>query len=624
MATYTSPNVYYKETDLSQRVQGFATSVCAVVGASNKGTVGERVLVSNTKQFLDIFGNPDVSVSYLHYTALAALETATSLYVTRVVGDNALKSAIKVNQSGSSAGSSATELTTTETLDTGDGSTLEYSGVLLKREIIKSSISITTVVGASPVTITDDGDGNLSGTGVTGEIDYDLGTWDLTFTTAPDNDEDIDISYGYGGVTDPETIDYWTGDTDGLLLIYAENEGVWGDALKISITDIDTDESTFTINVYETVEGTDILRESISGCSRLSGLDGFGQNIYVEDRISENSSYIRVQDNTAVAETVLPEEITTAVSLANGNNGAAVSESDVSTAWDLYTNLDDVTVDVLLNGGYVSSSSFVVQSKIKSICDAREDCIGILDAPSTEVDSASDLVDWRKTTQNFNSSRVALYAPWIKVFDTINNINGIEVPPSGFVGQVIARNDDLAEAWYAPAGLNRALLSSGVLPVLGVSDTYTVADKNLLYSNGINYIISKPGSGIVVWGNKTQQTKASALQSVHIRRLLNVMKREITNTLDSYLFEFNDEFTRNEIFYTLDPYLESIEARRGVYGYTIVCDDTNNTPQVIDNNQLNVDIYIQPARAAEFIRYQAIVTRTNANVSELISTGGNF
>lgn len=618
------PGVFQPETDLSQVVREAASDIGVIVGTFPRGPINKRILVTHTGEMNGLFGDPSPAFGYASYCANCALETMNKLYVTRVVAPDALSSALLINTATAGTGSDITStglsdgdqevgIATVSDFASGDGATTVFAGTLGGAELDSIlSLEDITIDGSSvgPLTIdTNVLPWTVSGPGLNGILTtLDPGTkaLSLDFATAPGNGAEIKVFY--------------TGSsTDRLFTVAAENPGVWGNALRVAIENIDATDSTFEIVVSEVVDGTSVELQRFL-VSRKNQLDGFGRQQYLEDVINGNNIYIRVYDNLAQADTVLPQ-LVTAVSLGGGDDGSAVSNGDVIEGWDLYSNLQDVQVDLLINAGFVSGLDFSVQTKIKSLCESRDDCFGILDAPFEELGMSptTDLTDWRLNTQNFNSSYVALYAPWCEVYDSFNDSRNFAIPPSGFVAQVFSRRAKNTEAWYPPAGFNDGIIDSGSLPFTQLTERYTEGQQDVIYSNGVNYILTEPGTGTAVFGDKTQQTKASALDRINVRRLIIVLKRAMNSFLKFKLFELNTEFLRSEITQVLTDFLNGIVARQGLTDFRVVCNETNNTSTVIDNNQLSVDIYIQPTRSINFIKNEFIITRTGVDFDQIIN-----
>jgi len=408
---------------------------------------------------------------------------------------------------------------------------------------------------------------------------------------------------------------------DNLFYIYGVNPGVWNNNIGIRITSIDSEEYTFNIEVYFTDSDGVTSKVETWTVSRQTKIDGYGKQLYLEDRINGYSDYIVVADDTTQSATILPKSQATTLSLGAGSDGSVVTDSEYVLGWDAFSNPDEVDIRVLINAG---QTGITVQQKMKTIAEDRKDCIALLDMPYSQLASVSSMVTWRNDTQNFNSSYTALYTPWVKVYDPYND-KILEIPPSGYVASQIAYNDYAAEVWYAPAGFNRGLLN-----VLGLTNVFTQGERDSLYENGINPLQTFSGEGTVIWGQKTQQAKASALDRVNVRRLLITLEKAISAALRYFVFEPNSEVTRFRIVSMIESYMDQLYAKgafqteAGDKGYSVVCDTTNNTPAVIDRNELHVDIFLKPSRAAEFIQLQTIITTTGASFEELVARGINL
>lgn len=405
---------------------------------------------------------------------------------------------------------------------------------------------------------------------------------------------------------------------DVLFQVFGKDQGVWDDKIGIRVTNIDETNYEFDIEVYYQDDDGTYQKKEVWTVSRKTKLDGFGKQEYLESKINDYSAYIRVADNTAEADTVLPGPQAITLALGGGSDGSAITSAELVLGWDEFTNPDDVDVRILINGG---ETEVPVQTKMKTVAEARKDCIAILDIPYDELTSVASMVTWRTDTQNFNSSYCALYAPWVKIYDKYSD-TVIEVPPSGYVSSQIAYSDYVADPWYAPAGFNR-----GMLNIIGLSNIFTAGERDSLYEGQLNPLQTFRGRGHVIWGQKTQQTRPSALDRVNVRRLLIILEKSIAASLDYFAFEPNNDVTRFRVRATIEEYLETISARGafqtelGDSGYRVVCDTTNNTPAIIDSNELHVDVYIKPSRAAEFIELNVVITKTGVSFEELIATG---
>lgn len=219
----------------------------------------------------------------------------------------------------------------------------------------------------------------------------------------------------------------------------------------------------------------------------------------------------------------------------------------------------------------------------------------------------------------FNTSYCALYAAWVKVYDPYND-QILDCPPSGYIAAQYTYNDYIKDVFYAPAGLNR-----GVLNIIGVTNKFTETEMGSMYDVQVNAIASFPGEGFSIWGQKTMLTADSALSRVNVRRLMMTIETAVSTFLNRYVFEPNNDATRFRASATIDEYMARFAAagafqnESGDKGYLVVCDTSNNTTTTIDANEMHVDVYVKPSRAAEFIIVQTILTRTGASFNEIIS-----
>lgn len=356
-----------------------------------------------------------------------------------------------------------------------------------------------------------------------------------------------------------------------------------------------------------------------------TAIDDTGANIFVENWINANSEYIRVATTAAFR-----NKDFSALSNVDYNNlgggarsqGASESVTDaaIMSALDLYADPETIDVNIFID----SDKSTTVKSYINTICIARADAIGVMDVPYSLVvnnngNEATDCRDYRlglHSTYNWNvnSSYVATYTNWLNVYDKWNAKHRW-IPCSGHVAGIYANTDDVAEAWFAPAGLNRGQINN----VRKLAWNPVKGERDILYKNGLNPLVSFPGQGKVVWGQKNMLDKSSAFNRVNVRRLFIIIGKAISTALKYFLFEPNDTFTRLAIINMIDPFLRDIVARRGIFDYLIVCDERNNTAERIDRNELWCDIYIKPTRTAEFIVLNLIATKTGASFTELVA-----
>ena len=241
------------------------------------------------------------------------------------------------------------------------------------------------------------------------------------------------------------------------------------------------------------------------------------------------------------------------------------------------------------------------------VCERRGDAFYIMDIAPNQMAGDTSINNVVDLAAQFDTNYVATYYPWVKVVDTNSN-KVINVPPSVVMMSVYAANDKVAAEWFAPAGLNRG----GIPTAVSVADRLTHTERDTLYEGHVNPIAAFPGQGVVAWGQKTLQRQPSALDRVNVRRLLIALKKFIASSSRYLVFEQNVSTTRQRFLNIVNPYLESVQQRSGIYAFKVVMDDSNNTPDLVDRNILYGQIYIQPTRTAEFIVLDFNVLPTGA------------
>jgi hypothetical protein len=300
-----------------------------------------------------------------------------------------------------------------------------------------------------------------------------------------------------------------------------------------------------------------------------------------------------------VADTNLAKNMNENVTIGNIQGFLA---SDYTEAFQLLANKDEYRFNVLLAPGLGLDTS--AADDMIACVEGRGDAIAIVD---NGVYTNATVTGAVTNAAGSSSNYAATYFPWVQLFSS-NLGKTVWCPPSTVIGGVLAFNDQVGAEWFAPAGLNRGGVPSVVRPALRLSQT----DRDTLYTGNVNPLATFPGTGVCVWGQKTLQRKPTALDRVNVRRLLIALKDFIGGVARGLVFEQNTTVTRNRFLSQVNPYLESVVQRQGLYAYKVVMDDSNNTPDVIDRNQLVGQIYIQPTKTAEFIILNFNLTPTGA------------
>jgi phage tail sheath protein FI len=291
-----------------------------------------------------------------------------------------------------------------------------------------------------------------------------------------------------------------------------------------------------------------------------------------------------------------------------------VAEGDLELAYDYFSNKELVDISLVLTG---DASANVQQYVIDNVANSRKDCVAFVSPPLSAVDSIAQtplegIQDWL-TTLDRSSSYVVADSGHKYIYDKYNNIYRY-VPLNGDVAGLCVNTDTVRDPWYSPAGFNRGAVKNVIKLAWNPSKTF----RDSLYSLGVNPVVSFPGQGTVLFGDKTLQNKPSAFDRINVRRLFIVLEKAIAKAAQFSLFEFNDEFTRAQFVALITPFLRDVQGRRGITDFKVVCDTTNNTPQVIDSNQFVGDIYIKPARSVNYIQLNFVAVGTGVDFTTVV------
>ena len=406
-----------------------------------------------------------------------------------------------------------------------------------------------------------------------------------------------DASNLSSGVANPKQHVFGPNDT---FLLYGKDPGAWNNNIKVAVLPYEQEPNAFQISVfYNNVKIEDWV------CSRTEGQkDGYNRSMYIE-HVLQQSNYIRALDNPLNTNPVKTGVITDTKPFTLGSNGTAVTDSERVKAVDVITNTSAYQCTILLDGGNATVS---YQKSLIACAEKRKDCVAILSIPyeaQANSDYLNKIIEYRTDTLNANSSYAAIYTPHLKVYDKFND-RKVWVSPDGYVGAVISSTADNYELWYPPAGFRRGMLAT----IEDVYRRFTLGEMDLLYDKQINVIRFAPGKGILVWGQKTLLSRPSRLDRLNVRLLLIYIEPAIAAALEDYIFEINNVANRQLVTAMIGSYLENIKGRNGVYDYYVQCNDENNTAEDIDNNRMNVYVFVKPTASAEFIRFKTVITPT--------------
>jgi hypothetical protein len=571
--TLLSPGILTRENDQTLITQGSITAGAAIVGPAVKGPVEVPTLVTSYSDYINKFGGSFVSASikYEYLTSIAAYKYFTqggeTLLVTRVA----------------SGSFSPAKATVPALLHPNSASFILET--LSEGNIMNNSGSVSTS-GSLTQGTTDNVRWEIA------NVDSGSGTFNLLIRRGNDNTNSKTILESFSGLSlDPNTSNYI--------------EQVIGNQVKN--LDLDSDGNLFIQTTGSFVNNSRYVRVSSVVTPTYNYLDNEG--IFKPEFTSSlpriGSGSLQGAFNGAVG------------NVFGGGTGGntrlkmfdaiasdsiqGLEASNYTNAISLLNNEDEYDYEILITPGVtIENASSTVASMI-SIVTQRGDAIAIVDTR----DYGASLNEVITSAGTQDSSYAATYWPWVQVLSQEPG-KLVWSPASTVIPGVYATNDRLGAEWFAPAGFNRG----GVGGVIQAERKLTPADRDKLYLGKVNPIATFPGQGPVIFGQKTLQTKATALDRVNVRRLLIELKRTIGNVAEGLLFEQNTAATRNRFLNQVNPYLESIQQRQGLFAYRVVMDDTNNTADVIDRNQMVGQIYIQPTRTAEFIILDFNITPT--------------
>tara|TARA_B100000927_G_scaffold274200_1_gene253227 strand:+ start:335 stop:2062 length:1728 start_codon:yes stop_codon:yes gene_type:complete len=573
MAFQVSPGVQVKEIDATSVVPAVSTSIGGFAGAFNWGPVEQVVTVGSEKELAAEFGSPDDNTALYFLTAASFLKYGNALKVVRAATGN-------------------------------KNATADGTGLLIKNDDDYVDNSYNT--GAGSV-----GQWAAKFPGILGNsLKVEMVTADIT-------DSNFN-NWQYAGNfnTKPGTSEF------------AENLGksaTFNDELHVVVVDEDgliSGKANTVLEVFSFM--------SIGSDAKASD----GTSNYYVDVINAGSNYIRWMDHntsllsagSALSGLSSLSGTITAVdsdSLSGGTDDNAPTTGELATAYDLLEDGETVDVNLLFAVPDTNNSSSIANDLI-SIAGSRKDCMAFVSPPIADTQGSSspaaDVIAWCKGTDAghdgvTSSSYAAVDSSALYVYDKYNDVFRY-IGAAGHMAGLCANTDSVADAWFSPAGVNRGQL----LGVTKLAFNPKQADRDALYKERINPLVSLPGQGTILFGDKTLLSKPSAFDRINVRRLFNTLEKAISTAAKAQLFEFNDEFTRAQFKNLVEPFLRDVKGRRGLTDFLVVCDSTNNTSQVVDSNQFVADIFVKPARSINFITLNFVATRTGVEFTEIAGT----
>ena len=430
--------------------------------------------------------------------------------------------------------------------------------------------------------------------------------------------------------------------TGGKLKILARNPGEWSSNIQIAIATPSAFNQTVPSYAFDGIALDDLFEYPPTGTEvgfiiksgteivetwtvdfDSTAKDFNNKSLYIEDVLNSQSNYVFVKENVANTNSIKDYLFTiggasastsgTVISLVYGAD-SAIGNDDLADGYDLFSNKEEVDIDIVI------ANELDYGISAKNLVDARKDCIGFIGAPygssvgQKSATAVSNLIAWRKGTGtylsnnvNYNNMFVVGCGNYKYQYDRYNDkYRWVNI--AGDIAGLRAQTSTNRASWWASAGLERGQIKN----VTKLAFNPTQGQRDLLYKNSINPIVSFPGQGTVMWGQKTLLDQPSSFDRVNVRGLFNTLERALGKMAKFQIMEFNDNFTRNRIISMIKPYLSSVQAGRGIQDFLVICDESNNTPDIISRNKLIVDIYIKPTFVAEFIQLRFTNAGTNS------------
>jgi len=567
MAFLVSPGVEVKEIDLTNVVPAVSTSIGATAGAFAWGPVSEVVTVGSEKELATIFGKPNDNTYKYFMPAAQFLQYANALRVVRTNNTGQLNAA---------AGG---------------------VGILVKN---KDDFETKTFAADS------DGEGFEFVAKYPGALGNAIKVLVVTSTTAFNSVGFNDYADKFNSAPGTSTYAAALGKTtaaDEIHVVVVDATGAW------------TGTENTILEIYEGLsQASDAKRDD-------------GTTNYYLDYINSASKYVwaaRSDDELTDAGKKV-SEVTTSFTTSNtvseyqlddGSDGtsALASAGELATAFDFYSDAETIDVNLIIGADVAGTDAVSHANAVIAVASGRKDAIAFVSpAISKTVNNSTAAVDVKTWADSVTSSSYGVMdSTALYVYDKYND-KYRWIIAAGAVAGLCAYTDNVSDPWFSPAGFTRGVLRGVTKLALNPKQ----AERDDLYKSRVNPIVSFPGEGIVLYGDKTAQAKPSAFDRINVRRLFIVLEKAVATASKFSLFEFNDEFTRAQFRNLVEPFLRDVQGRRGINDFRVICDETNNTGDIIDTNRFVADIYIKPARSINFITLNFIATRTGVEFTEL-------
>ena len=639
MAFQVSPGVLVQERDLTNVIPAVATTIGAVAGQFNQGPMDEVTSISSEKELVETFGKPDSTNFEYWFSAASFLQYSSSLRVVRAANTSSVNAVVS---------GSALRIKNTDHYQNGDGSTGPYNdgsanvgewaartagawGNNLKVSVCPSATAYeavnktttndaSTAVGDTTIVLTSGTDfnvGDIVNFGESGGHEYRItgvSSNTLTFVRHPSGTGGLHTAVANGSQVRRRWQYYDLVDKAPATSTYASNRSGVNDEMHIAVVDEDggiTGTAGEVLEVYDSVsKGSDAKTAQGDTNYYVDVLYNQSEYIYWMDHVATGSNW-----GSAVAGlTFTALSAPFARSLVSGADGSAVSTAELKTAYEKYNDADTVDVNLIIAG---KGNATHVDNLI-TIAENRKDAIVFVSPERTDVVNVSNSTTQTTNVKGFfdgirSSSYVVFDSGYKYTYDKYNDVFRY-VPLNGDIAGLAARTDLIADSWFSPAGFNRGVIRGAVK----LAYNPTQGQRDELYRARVNPVVTLPGQGTLLFGDKTGLSTPSAFDRINVRRLFITLEKAISTASKFQLFEFNDEFTRAQFRNIVEPFLRDVQGRRGVTDFRVVCDSSNNTSDVIDRNEFRADIFVKPNRSINFIQLQFVATRSGVAFEEVV------
>jgi hypothetical protein len=661
MAFQVSPGVNVTEKDLTNVIPAVSTTSGGIVITAEKGPIDEITTVSSEQELAEVFGKPNSSnfeewfsaANFLGYgNNLKVVRPITGMLNASVSGSPILvKNTTDYLDNFSSAASFAANVGAYGAREAGTlGNSLKVSVCSNSTAFGPHSMSGNLVADASAAigdtTISVDDGGLMQ----VGDI---LEFGDATAVPSTDG-APSGFYYKITAIStnlltiarfNPQT---GTTETGGLRHAVVDNAKVlrhWEyyfnfsnppttsddvsnaggslDEMHIVVIDEDGVITGTTGTILETFEG---VSQAVDAKSSTGASNFFADVIYAQSKFVYVMDHETTLANSGAVRTTTFDNaqgdafVVKTYSLAGGTDDYAATNAEIATAYEKFNDAENVDLSLLICGPSQTSADATGDTKATAVMDiatARKDCVAFISPAKADVVGVANAITQTQNVVGFadglpSTSYAVIDSGYKYMYDRYNDVYRF-VPLNGDTAGLCARTDSVADAWFSPGGFNRGQVRGAVK--LAYNPNQTQRDE--LYKSRVNPIVSFPGQGTVLFGDKTAQAKPSAFDRINVRRLFIVLEKAISTAAKFQMFEFNDEFTRAQFRNLVEPFLRDVQGRRGLTDFSVVCDDSNNTGDVIDRNEFRADIFVKPARSINFIQLNFIATRTGIAFSEV-------